>query len=290
MSIAGIVLGKLKRVETTIYVLDLWPENLFSVLNFKRAPLRKALQHFAHWHYRRVDKIAALSQKMKARLTEATGIAEDKIVVMPQTCEKLYETNIHDEKLAKKFKGGFNILFAGNISPAQSFETVVAAAKNLHAAGLTDIRWIIVGDGMSAQWLKEEVKQAGLEKSFFFEGMKPMEDVPRYTDVADLLIGCLVKSELLEATIPAKVMSYIASGKPMVLAMDGEVQDLINKTIKSGLAGPAGDAQALTNNIQKIYKLSAVERQKMGKRGRDYHFKHFERNIVLSKLYKFIFS
>jgi hypothetical protein len=100
----------------------------------------------------------------------------------------------------------------------------------------------------------------------------------------------LVKSELLEATIPAKVMSYIASGRPMALAMDGEVQDLINNTVKSGYAGDAGNADGLYKNIKKIYSLSQKERDEMGTRGRAYHFKHFERSIVLNELYKFIFK
>jgi glycosyltransferase involved in cell wall biosynthesis len=85
-------------------------------------------------------------------------------------------------------------------------------------------------------------------------------------------------------------MSYFAAGRPMVLAMDGEVRDLVNNTVGCGLAGPAGDAAALAANIKKIYTLSASERKKMGELGRKYHFKHFERNIILGKLYKFIFS
>ena len=120
--------------------------------------------------------------------------------------------------------------------------------------------------------------------------MKPMEDIPKYSTIADLLVGCLVKSELLEATIPAKVMSYLASGKPIALAMDGEVQDLINNKVKSGYVGDAGDADALYKNIKKIYHLSHKERDDMGARSRAYHFKHFERSIVLNELYKFIFK
>ena len=117
-----------------------------------------------------------------------------------------------------------------------------------------------------------------------------MEDIPRYTTMADALLACLVKSDLLEATIPAKVLSYFAAGRPMVLAMDGEVRDLVNNTIKCGFAGPTEDAQVLSENIKKIYKLSPAERIKMGARGRAYHFKHFERNLILNKLHNFMFS
>ncbi|MGZ6005792.1 MAG: glycosyltransferase family 4 protein, partial [Candidatus Saccharimonadales bacterium] len=65
MSIAGIIVGKLKRTETTMYVLDLWPENLFSVLDIKNRFLRALITKISHWHYRHVDKLVVLSEKMK---------------------------------------------------------------------------------------------------------------------------------------------------------------------------------------------------------------------------------
>lgn len=290
MSIAGIIVGKIKRVETTMYVLDLWPENLFSVLDVKNPFLRKLAAKISHWHYKKVDKLIVLSDKMKRQLIEVTDAPDDKIIVLPQACEKIYEKDVRDKDLEKRFKDGFNILFAGNISPAQSFETIIGAAKRLKKDDMTDINWIIVGDGMSRKWLEDKVKKAGLTDSFYFEGFKPVADMPKYSGVADLLVACLSRSDLLEATIPAKVMSYIASGKPMVLAMDGEVRELVNETIGCGYAGPTEDSDALADNIKKVYDTPEKDRAQMGRRGRAYHLKHFERNIILNKLYGFIFS
>lgn len=290
MAIAGIIVGKIKRKEVVLYVLDLWPENLFSVLKIKNRLLRAFARSISHWHYRQADKLLVLTEAMKKRVAEITKIPSDKILTLPQACEKIYETDVHDKQLAARFKDGFNILFTGNISPAQSFETIIDSAKRLEKDNINDLNWIIVGDGMSRKWLEKEVKKAGLEESFYFEGLKPVEDIPKYTTIADLLIGCLVKSDLLEATIPSKVTSYIAAGRPMVLAIDGEARDLINETIKCGFAGPTEDAKQLTANIKKVYKMSKKERHQMGARGRAYHFKYLERNLILSKLYNFMFE
>lgn len=114
--------------------------------------------------------------------------------------------------------------------------------------------------------------------------------MPKYADVADVLVGCLVKSDLLEATIPAKVMSYIAMGKPIVLAMDSEVQNLINTTIGCGFAGSTNDDYTLANNIEKVYHLPINQRAEMGDRAKRYHLEHFGRKILLGKLYNFIFA
>lgn len=290
MVLSGIIVGKLKRIETTMYVLDLWPENLFSVLNTHSTLLRKLATRVSHWHYKKVDKLIVLSETMKKHLIEITKIPESRIIVLPQAAEKIYEIDMFDARLTDRFQGGFNILFTGNISPAQSFETILAAAKKLHDWGISNINWIIVGDGMSRQWLEKEVEKAGLTSSFYFEGLKPIEDIPKYTTMADLLIGCLVKSELLEATIPAKVMSYFAAGKPMVLAMDGEVQYLVNKIVRCGYVCPTGDEKALAENIKRAYLLSPEQRKKMGERGRNYHMHHFERSILLQKLVDFVFQ
>ena len=290
MAISGVIIGRLKRIETTMYVLDLWPENLFSVLDIQQPLLRRLITIVSYWHYRHVDKLIVLSEQMKVRIIQITGASPDRVIVLPQACEKIYEETSRDVELVERFEGGFNILYAGNISPAQSFETMIDAAKLLRDSGLHDMRWIIVGDGMSRKNEQTAVHAAGLDQWFHFEGHHPIDDIPAYTDVADVLVGCLVKSALLEATIPAKVMSYFAAGKPMVVSMDGEVQKLVNETVQCGYASPTGNAVALAENLRKVYALSPKERATMGQRARNHHFKYFQRNIILGKLYDFVFK
>lgn len=285
MAISGIILGKLTRVPTTMYVLDLWPENLFSVLPIHNSFLRKLATRHSHWYYRNVDHLIALSQTMRDKLATISGKNPDDIPVIPQACEKIYETKKSDPNLRKRFGDTFNVVFTGNISPAQSFPTMLEAAKILSDAGHDNIRWIIVGDGMSRKQVEAEVQKLGLT-NFVFEGQQPIEMMPAYADIADVLVGCLVTSELLEATIPAKVMSYIALGKPIVLAMDGEVNELINSAIECGFVGPTENSDALAENILCIYKLSLERREEMGANAREYHDKHFRRDVLLKELIK----
>lgn len=288
MSITGIILSKLRRIESTMYVLDLWPENLFSVLDVKNNVLRRVAERVSHWHYRQPDKMIVLSERMRAKIKDISGLADDKIAVVPQACESLYEREIHDARLAGQLGDGFKVVFTGNISPAQSFETMIDAAEILHSEGLTDISWVVVGDGMSRDDVEKEVERRGLGNVFRFEGHHPVDDIPKYTTLADVLVGCLVKSELLEATVPAKVMSYIASGRPVVLAMDGEVRSLVEDEAECGFVGPAADAAALAKNISAMYQMSSQERQEFGVRGKAYHYANLERSIVLERLKGFL--
>lgn len=289
MALPGILLGKMKKIETTMWVIDIWPDNLFSYLKVNNRHMRRFATVVSNWHYRNVDKIVALTEPMEHKLAKVSGLPKSRITNLPQACEKLYEEEIIDKKLQKKYAKGFNILFTGTITPILSFDTVVDAATILKDKGYTDINWVIVGGGTSIQWLKDETKARGLAKNFFFEGIVPKEEIPRYTtNAADALLSTLIKNELMEVTVPAKIGSYLATGKPLILSMNGEASRLINDVIKCGFASPAEDAEALANNVIKLYKMSPKERQALGKKARDYHFKHLERNLVMNKLEKFI--
>jgi glycosyltransferase involved in cell wall biosynthesis len=103
-------------------------------------------------------------------------------------------------------------------------------------------------------------------------------------------VAGLVKSELLEATIPAKVYSYIASGKPIVLAMEGEVKDLIENKIKCGYVGPPENHVEFARNIKRIYEKDQEQLELLGDNAKNYHSKYLERNKTLKLLFDFIFK
>ncbi len=282
----GLKLAKKQQIEAVTYVMDLWPENLYSVLNFKNKLIRSLLYRSSVKYYRKSDKLICLSQKAKEILQERTGKSDDKFLIMPQCCEKFYENPIEDKHLQERFGNGFHILFAGNISPAQDFPVMAEAARLLRERGVK-ADWIIVGDGMSRAEAEAAVKERGLEDIFFFEGFKPAEEIPKYTAIASVLVACLAKSPLLDCTIPAKVMSYIAAGKPVVLAMDGEAQRTVNENA-CGFATESGNAALLADSLQRLAEMSEAERQKIGDNAKKLHYKSFERDSNLKRLVTFL--
>ncbi len=290
MAIAGILVARLTGAKLTMYVLDLWPENLFSVIKPRSAMIRRWLGTISHWHYRQADTLIALSEPMKERLMEVAGLPPERILVAPQACEAVYESRVVAEDLRARFDGSFNVVIAGNISPAQSFETVLDAAARVRARASRPVRWIVVGDGMSRRWLEGRIAELGLQEDFVLEGHHPVEEMPRYFDVADVLVGSLARSDLLGATVPAKVLSYIAAGKPIVLAMDGEAPRLVAEVIGCGLAGPAEDAGTLAGNILAMEAMSPEDRRQMGLRAEVYHMENLRRELILNDLYEFVFS
>ncbi|MGF7229602.1 MAG: glycosyltransferase family 4 protein [Candidatus Saccharibacteria bacterium] len=287
MSIPGILVAKIKGIKLYMYICDFWPHSLFSILHFKNKYLVKFITWFSYWHYRRADGLVGVFKGIQTRLISEVGIDKQRTLYIPQVAEKLYENEVFDKVLEKRFKGTFNIVFAGAINPAQSFDTVVEAAMSVINSGHTNVKFIIIGDGMSRKWLEEEVAKLGIVKYFAFEGFKPVADIPKYQTIADALLVALTKSSLFEYGIPAKVQSYMASGRPIVGAMDGEGQRLINNS-KCGICVDSGDAQGLADAITKMVTMKPKDRLQMGKNGRTYHFEHFEREYNLHRLIEFV--
>lgn len=287
MAFPAIVYGKLHRVPTTVYVLDLWPENLYSVLPIKNRALRALASGVSRWHMRAADRLIAMSPGLRQKLIERTGKRTGDVAVVPQYCEDLYTRDVEDEALRARFADKFNVVFAGNFSPAQSLDTLVEAALCLRRHGEQGIRFILVGDGMSREALLERISAEGLDSYFSYEGPHPAEDVPRYHTLADALVACLAGTEDLGLTIPAKITSYCAAGRPVLASMDGEGARVVQEA-GCGFASPAGDAEALTENLLRLYRMSPGERAELGRRGRAYNAAHFDRKTLLRQLTDFI--
>lgn len=290
MSLPAILISKIKGFPLYFYVCDFWPHSLFSMLSIKQAWLRKFITAFSYWHYRRSDGIMGVFKGMQERFVSDVGIDAEKTLYIPQAPEKVYEAQPKNTSLAKRFAGTFNITFAGNINPAQCFDVVTQAAKIVKDSGIHDIRYIIIGDGMSRKWLEKEVEKLGLANQFVFEGLKPVEKVPEYQTIADATLVALSESPLFEYGIPAKVYSYMPAGKPIIASMNGEGKRLINDMARCGVCVDSGDISGLAGAIIDIVHMDKKKRLAMGKRGRDYYFEHFEREYNLDRLEQFVFN
>ena len=288
MIFPAIVAARQRRIPLVTYVLDLWPDNLYSVLSVRSAFWRGVAQKVSDWHYRRSTRLIAMTGAMAQKLAEATRKPLQAIPVIPQYCEDFYAQDTPDPALQKQYGGTFNLLFAGNISPAQDLENLLQALKILHNAGHTDIRCLLLGDGMSKAPLTSLAAELGISDSFVFCGSCPPADIPRWTTLADALFAGLVSSENLGFTVPAKITSYFAAGRPMLVAADDEAAR-VSAESGAALVSPAGDSAALAANILELYHASPARRAEMGAAGRKTYYEHYTREKGLDALLDVIF-
>ena len=129
----------------------------------------------------------------------------------------------------------------------------------------------------------KEIKEHGLENYFILKGSLPAIEMPKYFSCVDALIVSLKKSEIFSITIPGKLQSYLACGKPIIGSLDGVGAKIITDS-KSGFIAKAESVDELVQSILKLYNLPVVERLEMGINARKYFEKEFEREALLDKL------
>ena len=278
--------AKKHHIPFTNYVLDIWPENLYSVLNVKNKALRAIAQGVSDALYKKADRLIAMSEPLQQRLCQRTGMPPQKIAVIPQYCEDFYAVPQPDAALQAQFGGRFNLVFTGTFTPAQSLETVITAVQDARSRGADMLHLLLVGDGMSRAALEAKVKELHAEDAVTFYGSVPATDIPKFTALADALIVCLSDSPDLGLTVPAKVASYMAAGKPVLASMDGAGNAAV--AAAGGLSSPACDAAALADNLLALTRMAAAQRAAMGQSAKEYYLAHYRRSELLRKLEHFI--
>lgn len=93
--------------------------------------------------------------------------------------------------------------------------------------------------------------EMGLIDRVFFHGHRPTEEMPALFSKASALIVTLKKNDYISYTLPGKVQSYMAAGKPMIGAIDGETRRIIEEC-GCGLCCEAENYQELSQLIRKF--------------------------------------
>ena len=275
-AVPAIILAKLKKIPSYIYIQDLWPETFYSIINIKNKKIRSKMKNICNKIYNSFDKLLIASKGYEDILLKE-GFKKEKFEYFPQWAEDFYS-----ESLKKVSENRiFTVTFAGNIGKAQSVNTIIEAA-NL-AKENKNIKWQIIGDGSEFENIKYLVKKYSLENTVDLLGRKPAKDMPKYFSSSDGLIVTLKNEEILKVTLPAKVQSYMAAGKPIIAAISGEGSRTIKES-KSGLVGEAEDYKALYENVIKLYDMNENERICIGNNGKEFFKENFTRDKLLNQL------
>ena len=177
---------------------------------------------------------------------------------------------------------GFNLIFAGNIGEGQAFPTLLSAAKIIKDKGY-NINWIIFGDGRLRDFVKYKIIEYNLDNTFILKNSLPASEMPKYFSCANGLIVSLKNKYIFSITIPGKLQSYLACGKPIIGSLNGVGAEIIEKS-RAGYFGKADFAEELADAVLKLYN-SPIEMQiQMGKNARIYYEQEFDRNMLLKKL------
>lgn len=281
VALPAILLKKLKHIPIFLWVLDLWPESLSATNTVKSPFLLSWVGKLVRYIYKQCDCIMAASEAYFPSI-EAWGGEKNKLRFFPNWGENIYENPPNDNSLPEGIllPKGFKIMFAGNIGVSQDFETILKAAELTKA--YPDIHWIIIGEGRRSDWVKGQIQSRNLSQVHML-GRYPQEIMPAFFAHADAMLVTLKKDKIFSLTIPGKVQSYLAFGKPVIACLDGAGNELIKKT-GAGFACEAENPEELAKQVLAMYQASPDLRNAMGLNGKKYYQANFQRSLLFNRL------
>lgn len=85
----------------------------------------------------------------------------------------------------------------------------------------------------------------------------------------------LKNSNIFKTVIPSKMLEFMACGRPIILGVDGEAREIIQRA-NAGIFIPPEDSEKLVEAIIKLKKDASL-REKMGRNGRKCVLSEFTR-------------
>jgi len=103
--------------------------------------------------------------------------------------------------------------------------------------------------------------------------------------MADAMLVSMRNDISVNDTLPGKVQSYMAAGKPVLGTIAGETAYVIEQA-QCGLCVPPDDPAAFANAVRRF--LAYPEPQQLGLNGRAYYQKHFTKKHHMDQLEKLL--
>ncbi len=287
MSLPAVLYKKLKKVLLYTWVLDLWPESLSAAGGISNKHILGFFDWFVKKEYKWSDKILTSSKSFDQSI-RTYGDYKGKIVYYPQWSDGSPSTPFLPPNYSlPEILSGFKVMFAGAVGEAQGMES------NMQATLLTkerkDIKWVIVGDGRRLPWVQQFVKEHGLEETVLTLGRYPSETMPLFFEKADVMLVSLTDSPLFNLYAPAKISSYMASGRPIIACLNGEGAEVV-KAAECGWLVAAGDAEGLAKLVIRLADENKETLNAKGACGLKFYKENFDKEKCLSNLDDIVFS
>lgn len=282
IGIASWLIAHMRGIPVLYDVQDLWPESVVLAGLLKPGLIVRMLSMLERFVYRQADHLIVVTEGARSSVI-ARGVPPEKVSVMPHWIDttpflSLDPTTRQSVRAKHNWDGRFVLLFAGNLGIVQGLDTILRAADLLRAR--PEMLFVFVGDGADKARLQELTKSLALGATVQFVDRQPAERMPAYMAAADALIVHLKASPLSKYVIPTKTPSYIASGTPIIMAMEGAAARLVEEA-GAGRTVQPGDPAALASAIRELAGLSAEERTAMARRGPAYVSQHLSMDVVI---------
>lgn len=280
------VFAAVKKIPNLIYILDIWPESLYSLLGIpkinKNTLFYKLSSAFCKWLYRSGDTLLISSKGFEEKLKDEMGLSS-RIAYFPNYAENIdVDTTFRVTREELDYTDeDFIIGFAGGMGPAQGIDLVISAIQKVPQE--KKVKLLLMGDGTEFTKLQQAVKDNNLTSRARFMGWVPLNHLPAYMEICDVMMMCLKDNEVLNITVPAKLQTYMSCEKPVLAFMNGAGSDVVREA-ECGVAVSAEDVEGLASAFISLKDMPHQDLLKLGENGKKYCSNTFEREHILDIL------
>lgn len=281
-ALSGRTLSFWKRRPWVMEVRDLWPESIKTV----GAMNDNAFIRYFEWQekrcYRSARKIIVVTDSFKRKLI-GRHIPQEKIYVVKNGVDKsLFSPIPKNEALISRFglKGKKIIGYIGTHGMAHKLDFIIECAARLKDS---DFHFLLIGDGAEKENLLRLKEKLKCDNVTMLESV-PKAEVKQYISILDAALINLRKSELFTTVIPSKIFENAAMEIPILLGVEGEAKEIIEKYD----AGICFEPENAVEFIEALKKISEKENQDRHKEGCRKLATDFDRKNLALKLQKIL--
>ena len=276
------LLARLKRAPFLFEVRDLWPSFAIAVGVLKNPTLIRMSLWLEGFLYRHADLVVVNSP---GYMDHVGGRGARRVELVPNGADpQMFDPADPGASFrsANRLESKFVVLYAGAHGMSNDLGVALEAAKILQDTPAdSEVMLTFLGDGKEKPALQKQAAEMGLSNVLFLLPV-PKDEMAAALAGADACLAILKPIDEYKTTYPNKVFDYMAAGRPVVLAIDGVIRQVV-ESAGCGVFAQPGDPAALAQAIRKLAAAPIKSRQ-MGLDGRKYLEEHFSRFAVAEKL------
>lgn len=279
--IPGIFAKWLRRKPFVFEVRDLWPE-LPKAMGVIKNPIVLWMMSVLEWtSYHSADRLVGLSPGIVDGIIKR-GIAPEKVASIPNGCDlDIFASEHQPWRPEGVEEADLMAIFTGTHGLANGLNAVLDVAVELRDRQRTDIKLVLVGDGMQKKVLMERAEKLQLNNVVFHNPVNK-EKLAGLMASADIGLQILANvPAFYYGTSPNKFFDYISAGLPVLNNYPGWLAELITKE-QCGFAVPPENPKAFADALEQAAD-QRDQLSQMGKNGQQVAKEQFNRSILSQK-------
>jgi glycosyltransferase involved in cell wall biosynthesis len=284
--IPGIFAKWFRRKPFVFEVRDLWPE-LPKAMGVIKNPIVLWMMSVLEWmSYHSADRLVGLSPGIVNGIIKR-NINPEKVASIPNGCDlDIFASEHHPWRPKGVKETDLMAIFTGTHGLANGLNAVLDAAVELKKRQRTDIKLVLVGDGMQKKALVKRANELQLDNIIFHNSVNK-EKLAGLMASADIGLQILANvPAFYYGTSPNKFFDYIAAGLPVLNNYPGWLAELIAKE-QCGFAVAPENSHAFADALEQATN-NREQLAQMGKNAQKVATEQFNRSILSQKFSEWV--